>query len=516
MVLKQVPLQIQDKNPCPASRYDYIVIGAGSSGCIVASNLAKEFSDKQILLLEAGPSIPGTSSVIWDPRQWALVSEDQNLEWGYKSTKQEHLNGRIIDIGRAKGLGGCSIHNAMVYVRGGKKGFDNWKAEGNTGWDYDSVLPYFRKVEDVMSVQISEVDEFMESLIEACKNEGIEYNPNYNESTDQVCISPFQYNIRNDKRETTYSAFLQGNIPTNLCIKTEYLVEKIDINKSKAATGVVLRGRGTAGSTTKILATTEIILCASAIGSPHILMLSGVGPNKELKKVGIETIVDLPGVGQNLQDDLFVTARFKNNKTMPYQPYSLMGVVIFANTPKHDNQLGTDIECSFAAGTMPYMKLPPEEQQDWFIYPNIQLMKSRGTVTLASDSIFHPPIIDPKYLSDKEDMEKCVSALEKVISIGMNEALSEWVTCMVEPPSTSNLKEYIRQTADTTYHYAGTCKMGPKADKMAVVGPDLKVHGVSNLRVIDSSIIPTTVSGNTAAATMMIAEKGSDMVIKSK
>ena len=516
MVLKQVPLQIQDKSTCPATRYDYIVIGAGSSGCIVASNLAKEFSDKQILLLEAGPSIPDDNKVIWDPKQWPLVSEDQNLAWGYKSANQEHLNGRVIDIGRAKGLGGCSIHNAMVYVRGGKKGFDNWKAEGNTGWDYDSVLPYFEKVEEVMPVQISEVDEFMKSLIQACKNEGIEYNSNYNESPDQVCISPFQYNIRNDKRETTFSEFLQENIPTNLCIKTEYLVEKIDINQSKVATGVVVRSRVTKGSSIKILATSEIILCAGAIGSPHIVMLSGVGPDKELKKVGIETIVDLPGVGQNLQDDLFVTARFKNTKTMPKQPYPLMGVVIFANTPKHDNQLGTDIECSLAAGTMAYMDLPPEEQQDWFIYPNIQLMKSRGTVTLASNSILHPPIIDPKYLSDDGDMERCVSALKKVISIGMNEALSEWVTCMIQPSATSNLKEYIRETADTTYHYAGTCKMGPKADRTAVVGPDLKVYGVSNLRVIDSSIIPTTVSGNTAAATMMIAEKGSDMVIKSK
>lgn len=493
--------------------YDFIIIGAGSAGCIVASNLAASFPDKTILLVEAGPPIQPTDQTVWDPTQWVLVSQDASLEWGYRSTPQAGLANRVIPMGRAKGLGGCSIHNAMVYVRGGKKGFDHWAEEGNHGWDYDSVLPYFKEIEAKLSVNIipDDKDPFIGDLIHACNNKNLPFNSNYNEITDIPCVSFMQFAIASGKRETTASVFL-SNPPSNLTIVTNHLVEKIIIDKaSKTAKSIVISS--TVGTTqTEISANNEIILSAGAIGSPHILMLSGIGPQDELARAGIDPIQHLAGVGKNFQDDLYVTTWFKSKKPMPIQPYGLMGAIIFDNSPYNDAKLGTDIECSLAAGTMVGLNLPPEKQQSWLIYPNIQLLKSRGTITLASDNPGDAPIIDPNYLSDPSDIINCVSAVKLALSIGEDSGLANWYDETLLPASTSDLEDYVRGSAGTCYHYAGTCKMGPATDLMAVVTPDLKVIGINNLRVIDSSVIPTTVSGNTAGATMMIAQKGSAMI----
>lgn len=273
----------------------------------------------------------------------------------------------------------------MVYVRGGRKGFDNWANEDNTGWDYNSVLPYFEQVESRMSITIAQSDAFIDSLAAACENEQIAYNPNYNQNSGQVCVSPFQFAISPEgKRETTYSAFLE-NAPSNLSVWTGYLIEKIVTDSSNTARSVVVSSVST-GSQTEISANNEIILSAGAIGSPHILMLSGIGPENELSNAGITTIYDSPGVGQNFQDDLYVTAWFKSKQPLPDQPYGLMGAVIFANSSSNDPAFGTDIQCSLAAGTAAGLNLSPDQQQSWLIYPNIQLLKSRGTITLLSSN----------------------------------------------------------------------------------------------------------------------------------
>lgn len=495
------------------NNYDYIILGAGSAGCIVAADLAKEFPDRSVLLVEGGPSIPESDTTVWDPTQWVLVSDNPALEWGYQSTPQAGLNDRIIPMGRSRGLGGCSVHNAMVYVRGGYKGFDAWADQGNYGWDYKSILPYFEAVESQLSVTIAESDHFIDALVQACGNLGIPYNSNYNQDSDLKCIAPFQFAISPEgKRETSYSAFLT-DVPDNLTIATDWRIEKIIIDSSKTASGVIISPMS-GGSSYEMMATSEVILSAGAIGSPQILMLSGVGPASVLSEVGIDVIHEAEGVGQNLQDDLYVTAWYKSKNEMPPQPYGLMGSVIFSNSSDHDPAQGTDIECSLAAGTMAGLNIPVDQQKSWLIYPNIQLLKSRGTVTLASNNPEDAPIIDPNYLSVESDMANCIDALEQAMEIGADPALADWVEETLLP-NTTDLEEYIRSTAGTCYHYAGTCKMGPDSDSMAVVAPDLTVYGISNLRVIDSSIIPTTVSGNTAAATMMIAKKGSAMIIES-
>ncbi|MCH7737537.1 MAG: GMC family oxidoreductase N-terminal domain-containing protein [Chloroflexi bacterium] len=494
--------QISDIKP----NYDYIILGAGSAGCIVAARLAAAFPYLSILLVEAGDSISPSNETVWNPREWALISKDRNLEWGYESTFQRNLSGRRIPMGRGKGMGGCSIHNAMVYVRGGAKGFNNWAAMGNQGWDYNSVVPYFQNVENQMYITVASSDPFIAAMTNACANLGIPYNPDYNQYVDQVCTSPFQYAISaNQRRETTDSVFLAAQFP-NLDIATETLIKKIVVENLTAKAVILHQADGEK----EISANREIILTAGAIGSAHTLMLSGIGNQRELSQFGILPVTNLPGVGQNFQDDLYVTTLFKSKQQMPDQPYGLMGTVIFANSPTNNLGLGTDIECSLASGSMIGIGLT---YPSYLIYPNIQLLRSRGTVTLSSADPTIAPIIDPNYLSAPGDMENCLQALQLARTIGANSALSAWFEEEVMPgPQWDNmLEEYIRQTAGTCYHYAGTCKMG--IDDMAVVAPDLRVRGVSNLRVIDSSIIPQTVSGNTAAATMMIADKGSSLVI---
>ncbi len=493
------------------STFDFIVLGAGSAGSIVAAALAGASPTLRVALIEAGPFVPPTHQTVWDPTQWVLVSDDASLEWGYKSTPQPGLDGRVISMGRARGLGGCALHNGMVYVRGGSKGYDNWAQNlGCPGWAYADNVPYFEQVEARVHVTIAQQDPFIAELILAANHNGLVYNSNYNEVLNEACVSPFQFAISTDgRRETTYSTYI-GEIPENLVVVSGYTVERI-LFAARAARGVVI---GQGSTQLELSATREVILCAGAIGSPQILMLSGVGPAAELSAHGIPVTLDAPGVGQNLQDDLFVTAAWQSLQPMPPQPYGLMGAVLFGNSSNNSGQLGTDIECSLAAGTMAGMGLPPPQQQSYWIYPNLQLLKSRGTVTLASNNPYVAPSIDPNYLSDPEDMVNCIDGLKLALAIGADPAMAAWRGEELLPAVPSNdFEEYIRKSAGTCYHYAGTCRMG--TDAQAVTTPDLRVRGIDRLRIIDASVIPQLVSGNSAAATMMIAAKGSRIVLDS-
>ncbi|WP_162009367.1 GMC family oxidoreductase [Labrenzia sp. CE80] len=494
--------------------YDFIIIGAGSAGCIVAAELAAGAPASSILLIESGPPVASTNQTVWDPRNWVLVSQESDLEWGYRSTPQAGLDNRVIPMGRAKGIGGCAIHNAMVYVRGGRIGFDRWAEEGNIGWDYDSVLPLFEELESRIEINtIPDMkDPFIADLIVSCNNLGLPFVSNYNVNCDEPCVSFMQFAIDSQtRRETTASTFL-GTVPSNVKILTNQTVQSVCIDPTtKTATSVIAMDNDS-GEMTTYSADREIVLSAGAIGSPHILMLSGVGPFGELSTHGIDIIQDLPGVGQNLQDDLYVTSFFKSKQPMPDQPFGLMGAVIFGQAKGSDPALGTDIECSLASGQMRGLNLPQDDLPSYLIYPNIQLLESRGTVTLTGRNPYWSPSINPNYLSAPGDLGKCVDALELALEIGRSQWMGNWYENTLMP-TTTNLEDYVRKTAGTCYHYAGTCKMGPSSDETAVVAPDLKVHGIENLRVIDASIIPTTVSGNTAGATMMIALKGSRMIL---
>ena len=411
----------------------------------------------------------------------------------------------------------------MVYVRGGKEGFDEWAAEGCTGWDYDSVVPYFEKVEDQINILHAEKNDFITALIAACEENGIPYNEDYNLSEDQFGISSFQFLIdSNMQRETSFRSYIQLANPTNLTIRTDVLVNRVLFDSSKKCIGVEFYDMAIKTNVTyQVKVNNDVILSAGSISTPQILMLSGVGPSDELGALGITVISDLSGVGSNLQDDLFVTAAFMSKQYVDPQPYGLLGAVIFwpssLSNKSYGDDVPTDVESSMASGEMIGMDLPSEQKQSYWLYPNIQKLKSRGTVKLQSNSIFDSPLIDPNYLANSDDLYRCIKALQEAIKIGTANAMADWYDSQLYPPPDSTyeqLQEYVLETADTCYHYAGTAKMGPETDTMAVVSPEtLEVYGVTGLRVVDASIIPTTVSGNTQGATMMIGEKASDIIL---
>ena len=413
----------------------------------------------------------------------------------------------------------------MVYVRGGKEGFDEWAAEGCIGWDYNSILPYFEKVESEMNVMMAEKNTFIDAMIEACNECCIPYNPNYNTSSDgEFGISSFQFLINNNmQRETSFRSYIQQAHVANLTVRTDVLVSQLLFDQNKKCIGVQFYDMTFGpGVIFEVPVNRDVILSAGSIGTPQILMLSGIGPRTHLESFGIEVVSDLPGVGENLQDDLFVTAAFMSKQPVDPQPYGLLGAVIFWPSSLSCNSkdyIDTDIEASMGSGAMIGMNLPPEQQQSYWLWPNIQKLKSRGTVQLQSGSIFDHPLINPNYLANSDDLDRCIRALKLAIKIGSASAMADWYESQLQPPpgsSYEDLVKYVKETASTCDHFAGTAKMGPTYDSMAVVSPEtLEVYGVTGLRVVDASIIPTTVSGNTQGATMMIAEKASEIILSS-
>jgi choline dehydrogenase len=495
--------------------FDYIILGAGSAGCILAARLAREFPRGRILLVEAGGEIAPDHETVWEPTRWLLVSREEALEWGCWSVPQPELGHRRLPMLRARALGGCSVHNAMVYVRGGRYGFDQWARSGCPGWDFASLLPCFEWVEGRLHLTRAAPDPFFEDLVAACGHQGIPSTPDASSSPDAFGVSLGQFVIGpQGRRQTTYSVFLGDQSPANLSIASGVRFERI-LFQSRRARGVVVTDSRT-GRQAEVSARREILVAAGAIGSPHLLMLSGVGPEAHLRDLGIPVVSALPGVGENFQDDLLVTSVFLSRKPLPPQPHGLMGSVIFTSTDPATLPVRTDVQFSLASGTMAGLELPPEWRRSYVLTPNLQLLGSRGTVTLASTDPAEPPVIDPRYLSAPGDLERCIAGLKLSRAIGHDRALAEWFAGEVLPgpdvQTDAQLEAYVRQTVDTCCHFAGTCRMG--SDERAVVTPALEVRGVEGLRVIDASVIPTTVSGNTAAATMMIAARGAELVLR--
>ncbi|NJM74322.1 MAG: GMC family oxidoreductase [Scytonema sp. RU_4_4] len=488
--------------------YDYIVIGAGSAGSIVASKLAAYDSGMSILLIEAGGTPDNTQ--MWTPSDWfEVLQKCPEIEWGYQSVPQPNLNNRVIKLAQAKVLGGCALHNGMVYVRGSISDFDAW-GKVAPGWSWNDVLPHFQKVEQTMKVLIGEGDEFINDLFAAAKQYGLPNNPNYNTSESQYGYALFQFNVTNSSssdliRETTYSTF-QPERYQNVTVHPQAFVTRIIFEGTKAIGVEYVKD----GQQQLAYIQNEIILSAGALASPKILMLSGIGDENELAKFGIPVVAHVPEVGQNLHDDLFVSVGFSipQNKEVPFYSYGLAPAVIFDSTENSSSVI--DIESSVGVGTL---KGFPGLKRSFWLWPNIMHLKSMGIVTLRSSAPDDAPVIDPGYLKTPGDLQMCKTALQLGIDIGNQLGLSQWREKQIAPEPGADLESYIRETADTTQHYCGTCRMG--VDENSVVDTELRVRGTSGLRVIDSSVFPLSITANTAAATMMIADKGTDMIIRS-
>tara|TARA_Y100000588_G_scaffold366289_1_gene431849 strand:+ start:2180 stop:3817 length:1638 start_codon:yes stop_codon:yes gene_type:complete len=526
--------------------FDYLIIGAGSAGCVLANRLSNK-SNNTICLFESGPN--NNTWKVDMPSALLYTMHDSKYNWKYYSEPEPYLNNRRIFCPRGKMLGGCSSHNGMVFVRGHPEDFNRWASYGLKNWDYKSVLPYFKKIETwsgganlyrgghgplkVNKSKINEKFPLFQSVINAATEAGYEIFEDCN-GYKQEGFGTFDVTIHNGTRFGAAKAYLdEVKNFSNIQIFTNFTVSKILIKNKKAIGIEVIKGN----KIEVYYANKEVLLSAGSINSPQILQLSGIGNAIDLKKQGIKVIHDLPGVGENLQDHLEIYIQHKSKKketlfnlSTNYLSQSIEGIKWF---------LLKKGMLSFSHLEMGgFFKTSSE-----YVHPNVQFHffpslvidhgltnpsfdgfqfhaspnrpKSRGFVKIRSDNINDEPIIQFNYLKDKEDIKQMRDSVIIANKIFSQPSLKSYLGEQIRPgyncKSDDELDDIIRETADTAYHPSCTNKMG--IDNMSVVDQNTKVHGIENLRVIDSSIMPDIISGNLNAATLMIAEKASDIIL---
>ncbi len=529
--------------------FDYIIVGAGSAGCVLANRLS-ENPENSVLLIEAGGK--DSKMEIHIPAGYAKLHRTE-VDWGYYTEPQEHILNRKMYLPRGKVMGGCSSTNAMAYVRGNKEDYNDWAKLGNDGWSYDAILPFFKKSENNQDIQndfhgnSGELNvefsknfktPFSQAFIESCIETGFSQNQDYN-GDQQAGTGRFQFNIKNGKRHSAVDAFLNPiKHRKNLTILTNTRIERVLIEKDKAV-GVEVTNK----STGIYKASKEVILSTGSFISPQILMLSGIGDKEELKVHGIECKKHLPGVGKNLQDHLFyaisaltTTQEGQNHHLKPLNQlkdlvqYILFKKGIFTIGPLEAIAFGStslsservDYQFHFAS-----LHLGDDYSCDVYdiktfptidgvsILPTLLRPKSRGFVALRSKNAKDAPLIQPNFLEHEDDRKVLIEGGKKALEVLAARAFSKHIDKVITPPlgrTDDAIWDHIQKQVETVYHPVGTCKMGN--DEMSVVDNSLKVHGIENLRVVDASIMPTLVSGNTNAPVYMIAEKASSMILQ--
>ena len=528
--------------------FDYIVVGAGSSGCVVANRLSAN-KNVSVALIEAGSR--DSSPWIHIPIGYFRTIKNPSVNWMYKTEEDPGLNGRSINWPRGKTLGGTSSINGLLYVRGQQQDYDGWAQRGNSGWSWKEVLPYFKKSENWKGphstnrgssgpLTINESEStwpIVDAWIKAAQNGGFSYNSDYN-SGNQEGVGFFQLTADRGLRCSAAKAYLKPiRQRRNLKIYTNTLVKKITL-KDRKAIGVITER----GSTEEhIMARKEIILSAGSIGSPQLLMVSGIGNAKDLKHHGVDIKLDLKGVGKNLQDHLQARPIYKvsiptiNTKTRglwnhisiatqyairrsgPMTLAASLGVAFLKSRPELSNP---DIQFHIQplSADDPTIEL---HNFDAFTASVLQLRpQSTGEILLKSSNIRDYPAIHPNYLSDTLDQRTIVEGIRIARRICRQSPITEMIQSEHAPgpdykdDDYQSLLNWARETSTTIYHPTGTCKMGQ--DPMAVVDENLNVRGIKKLRVVDCSIMPQIVSGNTNGPAIMIGEKAADMIIKSK
>ena len=526
--------------------YDFIIVGAGSAGCVLANRLSSDPSLK-VCLIEAGPK--DSSPVVHVPLGIIGMMHSKKMNWRYYTDNEPNLQSRKLFWPRGKTLGGSSSSNAMCYIRGHASDYDEWAALGNQGWSYDEVLPYFRKSEaqerggdayhgaegplHVSDLRIN--NPLSDAFLKAAEQAGHHITTDFN-GKEQEGVGYYQVTQKNGQRCSSAVAYLRpAEQHSNLTVITEATTTKVLIKNGKATGVEYLKG----GQQYQVMASKEVILSGGAINSPQLLMLSGVGDQQELEAHGVEVKHHLPGVGKNLQDhlDVLVVTRERTFHSVGFSPVALTRAIkgIFDYLLFRKGNFTTNIaEAGGFAKTSPELDKPDVQfhfspcyldnhglnlwqtvKHGYSLHACNLRPKSRGSLGLVSADPLEPPRITANYLSHPEDitvMLKAIKLSRKILKqTGFDHYRGKEVFPGKEVQTDEQLEAFIRRKAESIYHPVGTCKMGH--DDLAVVDDRLRVHGVKGLRVVDASIMPTLVGGNTNAPTIMIGEKAADMIL---
>ena len=525
--------------------FDYIVVGAGSAGCALAARLSEDPSVR-VLLLEAGP----------EDRHWKIHLPPgfpelfkTRLDWAFHTEPEDELGGRRLFWPRGKVLGGSSSINAMLYIRGHRKDYDHWRDLGNPGWGFDDVLPYFRRGEH-QERGVSELhgvggplnvaepihpNPLSRAFVEAGKELGWRANDDFN-GPRQEGVGLYQVTQREGRRASSAVAYLRpARQRPNLEVRTTALVRRV-LFDGRRAVGVEIGGRR---GVERIEAGSEVVLAAGAVGSPHLLMLSGVGSADALAARGISVVTDLPGVGQHLQDHPVVSVIHRSREPVSLDHAKTLGNMVryflrrqgplttsiceggaFIRSGLEPADPGPDLQFHFLPAALRQHGFDTATDQGVNLGVTLIRPRSVGEITLGSADPSVPPKIRPRYLSDPRDLNVLLEGVKVARRLTSTKALGSHLDREVVPgpevQDDAGLEAFIRETVETLYHPAGTCRMGPasQASDMhpPVVDPELKVHDLEGLRVADASVMPELIAGNTNAPTMMIAEKASDLI----
>ena len=523
--------------------FDYIIVGAGSAGCVLAARLSED-PQIRVALLEAGPA--DSSVLIHCPLGMAVLAQTGQANWNFDTVPQVGLNGRRGYQPRGKVLGGSSSLNAMIYTRGQREDYDHWASEGNTGWSYDEVLPYFKRAEDntrgadafhgagglLHVMDLTSPNPLGQRFIEAGCQSGFAINTDFN-GASQEGVGMYQVTHKNGERHSAAKAYLTPHLSRpNLQVITEAHTSKILIENQRAV-GVEFLSKG---QQRQLRTTREVLLSAGALQSPQILMLSGIGPTAHLQAHGITPLLDLPGVGQNLHDHMDVVQMLTGPQLNDAIGISLSGAVRLLRGISQWRNQRTGMLTSNVAEVGGFIKgeaseATPDLQLHFVVAKIVNHARtlvwghgvschvcvlrplSRGSIRLASADPRAAPLIDPNFLGEPDDLLRLIKGFKLMRKLLQQPALASLGAesqHSARAQSDQEIAQFIRNNGDTIYHPVGSCRMG--TGSMDVVDARLRVHGIAALRVVDASIMPSIISGNTNATTIMIAEKAADMI----